>query len=153
MSTAAFSGTDWAVTSSIPQEPHEPGKSNSGSCLIVLALLSLIPALFLGVSCFVVWAIFSDWGMLHTMSSRRLDRLALEIEAFHQTTGEYPETLKHLGLPGNEIYDVTRGLLTSGPEGNYYYRRSEDGQHHDVLGVGWDGQPFTDDDIVPDPSP
>ena len=85
------------------------------------------------------------------MSSQRLDRLVVEIEAFYMTEGEYPETLKALGLPGNEIYDVTRGLWSSGAAGNFYYRRSENGQAYDVLGVGWDGAPFTDDDLLPDP--
>jgi hypothetical protein len=138
------------MSTSGPPERDTPPRSAGRSCLLLVGLLALIPVIFTALIVFVAFVIFSDVGILHTMSSRRLNRLDLAIEAFHIETGEYPATLKHLELPSNEIYDVTRGLWTSGAAGNYYYRRSEDGQHFEVLGVGWDGMPFTDDDLVPE---
>jgi hypothetical protein len=97
------------MTESNRQEQNAAAKDGNAShkagprCLVLALLLTVIPLLVAAVSVFVLLVIFANGGLLHSMSSQRLDRLVVEIEAFYMTEGEYPETLKALGLPGNEI--------------------------------------------------
>ena len=87
------------------------------------------------------------------MARPQLDTLVQSIEFYRLQYGSYPDSLEQLqaSLPQPSfisIYDPTRFRLGTKLQVFYYERSGAD--HYYLRSVGADGQPFTDDDIVPD---
>lgn len=74
------------------------------------------------------------------------------IEFYKTQNGQYPDSLETLrkSLPKNSmvfVYDPTDVKISGEPR--YFYYELKDKDHYYLLGVGPDGQPFTNDDILP----
>ncbi|HXC27610.1 MAG TPA: type II secretion system protein GspG [Stellaceae bacterium] len=87
------------------------------------------------------------------MARPQLDSLVQAIEFYRLQYGGYPDSLQQLEatMPKPSfitIYDPTSIHLGSKPRAFYYERSGTD--HYYLRGVGADGEPFTDDDILPD---
>ena len=81
-----------------------------------------------------------------------VNRIALELEKYHASHGEYPGSLELLiGYPIPHmlvnIRDVHHGFAPMAPD--YLYKVSADGKSYDLSGRGADNQPGTEDDIRP----
>ena len=86
------------------------------------------------------------------MARPQLDSLVQSIEFYRLQYGSYPDSLQQLQatLPKSSfitIYDPTSMRLGTKPRAFYYERSGPD--HYYLRSVGADGEPFTDDDIVP----
>lgn len=86
------------------------------------------------------------------LSESLLTSLVSSIEFYKLQHGQYPESLEALqkSLPKNStvsVFDPTDVKIGGKPR--YYYYERIDADHYYLLGVGRDGQPFTDDDLVP----
>ncbi len=87
------------------------------------------------------------------LAQQQLYVLTQAIEFYRLQYGSYPDTLQQLQstLPKPSIvgiFDPTSVHLGSLPHPFYYMRSGAD--HYYLRGVGADGKPFTDDDIIPD---
>jgi hypothetical protein len=83
----------------------------------------------------------------------QLYTLVQAVEFYNLQYGSYPETLKQLQdtLPHNSfvsVFDPTVSGFGMQPRLYYYERKGTD--HYYLLGVGPDGEPFTEDDILPE---
>jgi hypothetical protein len=79
--------------------------------------------------------------------------LVQAIEFYKIQNGKYPASLEALrsSLPKDSmvsIYDPTDVRISGGKLRHFYYELADD-DHYYLLGIGADGQPFTDDDILP----
>jgi hypothetical protein len=86
------------------------------------------------------------------LSESNLVQLVQAIAFCKTQHGNYPESLEMLknSLPENSmvfVYDASD--VKRGGEPRYYHYELIDDVHYYLLGVGVDGQPFTDDDILP----
>ncbi len=87
-----------------------------------------------------------------TVAERELGRIVIALETDHTTRRSYVASLKGLQLARFPkellpINDVSGGFII--PPREYVYRVARDGKSYDLLGVGPDGKPDTDDDIRP----
>lgn len=86
------------------------------------------------------------------LSETTITSLVQAIEFYKTQNGKYPESLEILkkSLPENSMVFVRdpTGVSISGKQ-RYYYYEVVDNEHYYLLGVGFDGQPFTQDDVVP----
>lgn len=87
------------------------------------------------------------------LSQSTITSLVQAIEFYKTQNGHYPDSLETLrkSLPDNAmvfVFDPTHIDLAGKPR--YYYYRLKDPSHYYLLGVGPDGKPFTNDDIIPD---
>jgi hypothetical protein len=74
--------------------------------------------------------------------------LVESLEAHRVEHGAYPEKLTDLARSGTGgILDVSGGISTSRKP--FQYEVMPDGEHYGLFAVGADGEPRTDDDIVP----
>ncbi|MFO7568560.1 MAG: type II secretion system protein GspG, partial [Smithellaceae bacterium] len=86
------------------------------------------------------------------MAQSNLTQLVQSIEFYKVQNGTYPVSLEALkdALPKesmvfiNDPTDVHMG----GESRNFYYKRIDENHYH-LLGVGSDGKPFTNHDILP----
>jgi hypothetical protein len=86
------------------------------------------------------------------LADSTLTSLVQAIEFYKTQTGKYPGSLEELrkSLPENSmvfVFDPTD--VRMGGKLRYFYYELVDNDHYYLLGVGPDGQPFTDDDILP----
>ena len=86
------------------------------------------------------------------LSKNIITSLVQAIEFYKIENGQYPESLEVLrkSLPDNSmvfIFDPTDIKLTGKPR--HYYYELVDNDHYYLLGVGPDGEPFTEDDTLP----
>lgn len=86
------------------------------------------------------------------LSETTITSLVQAIEFYKTQNGKYPNSLEVLrrSLPENSmvfVYDTTDVSMSDKPR--YYYYEVVDEEHYYLLGVGVDGQPFTEDDILP----
>ena len=87
------------------------------------------------------------------MARPQLDTLVQAIEFYRLQYGSYPDSLQQLQGSLTQpsfisIYDPTSIHLSTKLQAFYYERSGTD--HYYLRSVGADGQPFTDDDVVPD---
>ena len=86
------------------------------------------------------------------MAESTITSLVPAIEFYQAQNGEYPDSLETLrrSLPKNSVvfvFDPTDMKLRG--RSRYYHYELIDSDHYYLLGVGPDGEPFTDDDILP----
>jgi hypothetical protein len=86
------------------------------------------------------------------LSEGTITSLVQAIEFYRIQNGKYPESLEVLrkSLPENSmvfVFDPTD--IGMGGEPRYYHYELVNSEHYYLLGVGPDGQPFTQDDILP----
>lgn len=86
------------------------------------------------------------------LSKNTITSLVQAIEFYKTQKGHYPDSLKVLqqSLTENSmvfVHDPTD--VQMGGEPRYYHYELVDQEHYYLLGVGPDGQPYTDDDILP----
>lgn len=78
--------------------------------------------------------------------------LMVSIEGYQAMHGSYPESLEALakGLPSGTLLFINDPMAGSrlGEHPRFFYERADE-DHYYLLGVGMDGIPFTDDDILP----
>ncbi len=87
------------------------------------------------------------------MTGSALETLVPHIEFYRTQNGKYPDSLEVLGLAlpeaiKGQIYDPASVLMDGDPELFYYEKVGPN--HYYLLDLGPDGEPFTEDDIVPD---
>lgn len=89
------------------------------------------------------------------MAKSNLRQCVLALEFYHQVHGEYPAKLEDLPgakfVPGNMVnfMDQSGGFPGNFKMQLFYYERTADGTAYYLLGRGPDGQPFTEDDLLP----
>ena len=86
------------------------------------------------------------------LAESTLVQVVQAIEFYKTQNGNYPESLQILkeSLPENSMVFVNDPTdIKVGGEPRYYYYELVDEGHYYLLGVGADGQPFTQDDILP----
>lgn len=94
------------------------------------------------------------WGSLRKrMAVDGVSSLIQSIEYYKVRHGSYPESLESLGagLPRGSLFMVVDPMAAD-REGNqrlFYYELVDEGHYH-LFGVGYDGAPYTNDDILPD---
>jgi hypothetical protein len=86
------------------------------------------------------------------LAESNLTQLVQAVEFYKVQKGRYPESLKTLeaSLPKESMvfgHDPTDIHMKG--EMRYFYYQLRDENHYYLLGVGLDGNPFTDDDILP----
>ncbi|WP_288368469.1 type II secretion system protein GspG [uncultured Alcanivorax sp.] len=86
------------------------------------------------------------------LSKNTITSLVQAIEFYKTQNGQYPESLEALrkSLPENSmvfVHDPTD--VQMGGEPRYYHYELQDQDHYYLLGVGPDGQPYTNDDVLP----
>jgi len=86
------------------------------------------------------------------LSKNTITSLVQAIEFYKTQNGQYPESLEALrkSLPENSmvfVHDPTD--VQMGGEPRYYHYELQDQDHYCLLGVGPDGQPYTNDDVLP----
>jgi hypothetical protein len=86
------------------------------------------------------------------LAQSTINSLAPSIELYKIQNGSYPESLKVLqrSLPKDgfvTVFDPSAVTLGGEPRYFFYERVGED--HYYLRGLGLDGKPFTEDDIVP----
>ena len=87
------------------------------------------------------------------LAKTTITSLVQSIEFYKVQNGNYPESLEVLrkSLAKNafvSIYDTTDVKLAGQPR--LFYYEIVDSNHYYLLGVGSDGQPFTQDDLIPE---
>ncbi len=85
------------------------------------------------------------------LAETQLSDLVKSIEFFHLQEGHYPNSLQELQENSSQplfIYDST-DVHNSDPSRLFYYELDDSGEYYYLLSVGFDGTPFTDDDIFP----
>ena len=86
------------------------------------------------------------------LAQSSITSLVQVVEFYKVENGEYPESLEVLreSLPKDSLTFVLdpTDIQIGEKSRNFYYRLVDDNHYH-LLGVGVDGQPFTDDDILP----
>ena len=97
-------------------------------------------------------------GLRRKMAESTLITLVQAIEFYKIQHGQYPDTLETLNksMPKGSmvfVFDPTDTRIGGTPR--YFYYELVDESHYYLLGVGPDGKPFTNDDILPkiDPIP
>jgi len=86
------------------------------------------------------------------LSESSITSLVQAIEFYKTQNGEYPESLEVLqkSLPKDSLVFVfDPASVNLGGEQRYYHYELIDNEHYYLLGVGPDGQPFTQDDVLP----
>jgi len=91
-------------------------------------------------------------GLRSKLAASMLTLLVNDVEAYKLQTGRYPDSLETLqpSLPKNSpvtVFDPTD--VQAGAKSRYFYYEIVDASHYYLLSVGPDGQPFTQDDILP----
>jgi hypothetical protein len=86
------------------------------------------------------------------MSEGMITSLVQDIEFYKIQNDKYPESLEILmkSLPANSkvmVFDPIDVRMLRKPR--YYYYELVDKDHYYLLGLGFDGKPFTKDDILP----
>jgi hypothetical protein len=85
-----------------------------------------------------------------------LNALVPQLEAYKAKHGRYPKTLAALAKGEARdhvlIYDPTFAPTSGEPRRRFYYRPLKDRKAYYLLGVGADGEPYTADDILPNPA-
>jgi hypothetical protein len=112
--------------------------SVAGSLLTIVPLVSLLVVKVTGL----------DERGAEAAAATRLNELGVVVERFKDREGFYPETLNDV------LGDARRSSLALDPvmpTGSliqyYFYRRVDDGYH--LFSMGWDGQPYSLDDVYP----
>lgn len=86
------------------------------------------------------------------LSETTLTSTVQAIEFYRVQHGQYPVSLEVLQQslpPGSMVFVIDPTNVDAG-RSRYYHYELIDGEHYYLLGVGPDGQPFTDDDVLPD---
>lgn len=86
------------------------------------------------------------------LSKNTITSLVQAIEFYKTQNGHYPESLEVLrqSLPENSmvfVHDPTD--VQMGGEPRYYHYELKGQNHYYLLGVGLDGKPYTNDDVLP----
>ena len=86
------------------------------------------------------------------LAASTLTSLVNAIETYRLQTGRYPDSLETLrqSLPKNStvtVFDPTDVQMNT--KSRYFHYELVDSDHYYLLSVGPDGQPFTQDDILP----
>lgn len=138
-----------------PEEEGPPKGCLTGCIVAVIAVVGLVAAMFAALFYFGVMQRGGVYdGLRVRMAESLLNELVPYIELHRTQHGAYPESLEELSasLPDGVtvfIHDPTirnEGDFVS--QTTFYYKRIDDA-HYVLRGVGVDGVPFTDDDIVP----
>jgi len=86
------------------------------------------------------------------LAESNLVQLVQAVEFYKTQNGNYPDSLKTLyaSLPENSmVFVIDPTDIHVGKEPRLFYYELVDEGHYYLLGVGADGQPFTQDDILP----
>jgi len=116
------------------------------------SLVTLVPlASFVGVRITGM-----DERMLEAQAQANLSELGLVLERFEQRNGRYPENLDEvLGVAqlSSLAFDPISPRRTvdgRGPRHQYvFYRSLAGGKGYQLFSRGWDGVPYTEDDVYP----
>lgn len=94
-------------------------------------------------------------NLIEKNTESSLSQLVLTIEFYKSLNGEYPSTLDEL-----YTFSVEQGIVVNNNDpmlanGNYspdkyFYNLTDDSSGYYLRSVGFDGKPFTSDDILPD---
>ena len=89
------------------------------------------------------------------LTQTTITQLTQAVELYNVQNGRYPISLEELkqSLPENSmifINDPSSINRASKQEDSFYYKLSDNHKQYYLLSVGEDGQPFTEDDILPD---
>lgn len=86
------------------------------------------------------------------LSGANITSLVQSIEFYKTQNGQYPESLEVLqkSLPKNSfVFIFDPADIKLGGSSRHYYYELVDNDHYYLLGIGPDGKPFTEDDILP----
>jgi len=86
------------------------------------------------------------------LAESTITQLVQAIEFYKTQNGSYPDSLNTLkeSLPENSMVFVhDPSDVQIGGEGREFHYELVDANHYYLLGVGADGQPYTNDDILP----
>jgi len=133
----------WGLLSDRPRARLAIGLGAAGALLQILGSIGLM-----------LWVqdTPSVREMQTTATRTELTRLVLELDAYRAEAGRYPPSLEaFIGYPIPRrfinIYDQSAGIFHQRP---YTYRVAADGRTFNLLAVGRDGLPDTQDDIRPE---
>lgn len=88
------------------------------------------------------------------MAKEQLPKIIVSIEYFKLQNGRYPNSLTELEEKSSDkflfIADPIDTKMDSNSPRNYYYQLIEDGQGYYLFSSGFDGVPFSEDDILPE---
>ena len=131
-------------------------KKLGGKKLILIGVLGITFSIILYSSLFYFGfvqrgGVYDD--LRAKLAKSTITSLVQAIEFYKTQNGHYPDSLETLrkSLPNNTtvfVFDPTD--IKIGGEPRYFYYELKDSSHYYLLGVGPDGKPFTNDDILPD---
>ncbi len=84
------------------------------------------------------------------MAENQLTNIVKELEYYKIQNDTYPDSLNHLDTENSFIFindPILQKIDTKNKNPLYYYHVSDSGYY--LFSVGFDGEPFTDDDLLP----
>jgi ABC-type transport system involved in multi-copper enzyme maturation permease subunit len=117
-----------------------------GSCGILFSIIMFSSLYYFGV---IQRGGTFDRLSVH-MAESQLTNIVRELEYHKIQNGRYPDSLKHLGTKNSfvSIYDPILAKIDTKKSIPFYYYELKDSGYY-LFSAGFDGTPFTDDDILP----